>query len=286
MAFRTDKIYIALLLLLGMLGKNAVGQTTLRYRMTPGENLKYRMTMSMNQRSNADGMNMDMGSNTFSIMHIHCERADSGTFTCTMILDTGTVSLAIPDEIRPSVGLDSVMPIENLEAKRTRITFSPSGHILSFIPLDTPATLNALLKGANLDVEKYTEMFGGLPSKPVAPGDTWTTEMNDSTNLNGMGTMYLTGTTVYTFKRIADTLHHHCAVIGSAATMNVKGAIYLQDVVVSGAGDMTGTIYFDIEKGAMVASTGTGETTSNMELKGEGSMKQTFTSSLEMVLIP
>jgi hypothetical protein len=266
-------------------------QVHLAYRMTPGETVRYCTVMSMEYSASAMGQDIAMTAKGNSQIHMTCDSAAPERITCTMTLDTGTMTTDMPAELRAMVQMDSVMPLSKYQPKRTRIAFTPTGKILSSEVLDSNCKIKSMMKAFSMDAEKLNEMFGSLPAGVVAPGATWMAESKDSADMSGMGMMYITTKTNYTFQRFLDTLRHHCAVISAVSTIGVEGAVTGQGLTLaaSGGGKAGGTYYFDPDKGVFIASIMRVESTTNIAITGSGEenmvMPQTTSSTTEMSIM-
>ena len=284
--------HITLTILFSITACCVEAQTTMRYKMAPGDLAKYKMNMGMDYSSNAMGQDISMHADSYAMMEMKCENADAKQLTCMMTLDTGVITMQAPDELRAqlqTMGMDSVMPLDKFMSKHMRTTLTPSGKVVSIIMLDTPKSSRRFGKMFSGGMEKYSAMFNGLPDAPVKPGDTWTDINKDSSTMNGMGTMYTTTNSVCTFLRTVDTLQHHCAVIGVTATITIDGEASAQgmSITASGGGKSVGTTYFDYNKGCMVATNSKMESTTNIAISGAQNMEmpQTITATMEMTMV-
>jgi hypothetical protein len=166
--------------------------------------------------------------------------------------------------------------------------------------VDTPNFSNPMLNSLTKSFTKYSDMFGSFPEKSVKPGDTWTSQRNDTTDLgNGTkdtgamartGTIYATMNATYTLLRFVDTLDHHCAVIGNTFTIKTEGSMSMMgmDMTIDGDGKGKTTFYFDTNKGILVASENKTEITQNMAMTGQENMvmPSTTTVAMHMALMP
>ncbi|HET7153696.1 MAG TPA: hypothetical protein VFJ29_08000 [Candidatus Kapabacteria bacterium] len=272
-------------------------QTSLRYHMAPGQQLKYNSTTTTETATSAMGQDMNITTDVTSMMSMNAESAAGDQITFTTKLDSCGMKMQ-PDA--PGMS-DSIVSnaLKGFIGKRTRIVMSTNGKVLSATMVDTPEISNPLLSGLSKSFAKYNEMFGFLPENSVKIGDTWKAKRNDTTDIGsskdtGMmartGTVYTTVNVTCTLQRFADTLGHHCAVIGNTYTMTTEGNMSMMgmDMSIDGDGKGKSTFYFDAEKGVLVASVSKMEMTQNMAMTGQQSMviPSSTTITTNMTLMP
>jgi len=266
--------------------------------MTPGEHLKYRTNNTTETATSAMGQDMDIHTTLSSIMAMNVESADANQYTFTSTFDSCSVKM---EPTSPGLS-DSVISnaLKEFLGKRTRITMTPMGKVLSIAMVDTPHFSNPMLSGLTKSFTKYSDMFGSFPEKSVKPGDTWTSKHNDTTDIGSgaedtgamarTGTIYTTTNATYTLMRFTDTLGHHCAVIGNTFTLKTDGDMSMMGMNMTIDGDGTGktTFYFDADKGILVASENRTEISQNMAMTGQQNMvmPSSTTVTMHMTLMP
>jgi len=273
-------------------------QTTLRYTMASGQQFKYNSKSTTETATSAMGQDMTIHTSLFSVMAMNVESSDANQCTFTTKLDSCDVKM---EPETPGVS-DSVISqaLKGFLGKRTRIVMSPAGKVLSTAMVDTPDFSNPLLSGLSKSFAKYNEMFGFLPDKAVKEGDTWTAKRNDTTDVGsgskdtGMmartGTVYTTTNVTCTLLRFADTLGHHCAVIGNTYITKTEGSMTMMgmDMAIDGDGKGKSTMYFDPTKGMLIASNTKMEMSQNMAVSGQQNMviPSSTTVTTDMALMP
>jgi hypothetical protein len=123
-------------------------------------------------------------------------------------------------------------------------------------------------------------------------GDTWKIEQKDSSDAPGNGKVYTTRNVKYHYVRNVDTLHHTCAVIGYSLDLAVEGGFKnpmppQTNLTVDGDGTGTGTIYIDVAKGMIVASSSKLDANQSLSIPGQSdpvlTSTKTVTSHLTIV---
>ena len=152
------------------------GTVTLRYKFTPGQVLKYRMTMNMNMATGAAGRSFNTTTTGGGDMTYTVQSVDASG-NATVLVQATSFDMATKLN-----GQTIAMPASATDAlkKGYTVVLSPTGKMVSMSGLGTQAggmDINQLMNSSGL---------GGLsqlPDQPVKVGDVW----RASSSLGAMG---------------------------------------------------------------------------------------------------
>ncbi|HET7153695.1 MAG TPA: hypothetical protein VFJ29_07995, partial [Candidatus Kapabacteria bacterium] len=190
----------------------------------------------------------------------------------------------------PGQGIkDSTITLTPILGKRTRETMTPFGKVTSTTIVDTPNIDDQLLLLLSQNASDLSNIWMEFGGNPVKPGDTWKIQQKDTNDAPGNGKVYTTTNFQYHYLHNADTLNHTCAVIKYTTDVTVEGGftnpISHTDLTVDGDGKGSGTIYFDLAKGAIVANNSKIEANQSLSVQGQTDPVLTSSKSVTAHLV-
>jgi len=236
-----------------MLVPQAQSQESVRleYKYTPGELLRYKMQFdaTLNVQGAEGGQSLEMPMRMAGVMRQKTNR----------VLPSGDAEIVISFESMRMQMENQIheMPVKQLPA-------------MTFVVTKSGQVRSASIPGTNFSAPFSSEMFtpGGfgnyvfLPTTELRVGDTWT---QDISNIPGFGTIRSTGKLISTNTNIGKyrVAAFRQSVSGSLA-MGMPMALSTQEgtgglpgVDAKGAFLGDGTVYFSVEQGRLIRTTGT-----------------------------
>lgn len=179
----------------------------------------------------------------------------------------GTITIKAAGE-NAAGSADSVINISTADLQQ-RVTILPTGDIVDF---NTDVSGRARDLSMVVASAKVTDrLFVRFPAHDVSPNQSWTVLISDtSVSDYGMGSVITSGTVVYTYRGIADTLGKKCWKIdisskGITQTGRLTGAS--MEFTLHGTGTLTGYTLQDQKTGLVVISTSDFETNVTMNTR-------------------
>ena len=171
--------------------------------------------------------------------------------------------------------------------KRVRLSIAPTGKFDSAVIIDTPDIEDPVTKVLAQQASELRQPWFEFSSNPVSIGDSWTVVQTDS-NGDENSTVYDTTTFTCKFERTSDTLHHSCAVVVYTTKRNMAGVAHIQqgEIDIDGQGTGSGTAYFDVKKGILIANNSMSGLDQNLTLAAmQKTITQTQTTNLHMAIV-
>jgi len=258
---------VAISLLAGaVIAAVAGGPYKLTYRLKKGDRLKYKMTVAVDQSMEMMGQEMTTTVNGNTHMHLDVEEVTKeGNSTFVSAIDSMNV------DIKGMQGSQSFKNPAEVLGKRTRLTINAYGKKLRTVIVDS-MNLSGML--AQTGVGRQTAMtFLELPEKEVKAGDTWSTNRADTMSQGG-GKVILTPSLTYTVAGEIDTLGYKCLRILSKGNTAIKGEGTQMGAkfFIDGQGPGTGTAYFALKEGLLVAATSVSDLEMTIAITGPQNM--------------
>ncbi len=255
----------------------AAGSYKLAYHMQKGQRLNYVTSFTVDETTEMMGQEQNTRVNSKALLHVDVEDVDkAGNITFVHALDSLYLEVKSPQ-------LDSTLRNpEGMIGKRTRQVIDAHGK---------------RLKSAMVDSMKLGAMMGqltrltalrmlDLPEKEVKIGDSWAKSMPDTSERPG-GRMVVKLDLTYTASAEVDTLGYKCLRIAYKGTMAIKGDWKQMGMnfFLEGEGPNSGTAYFAIKEGVLVAQLADLQLENTIALTGQMNMTLPNSSSSKTAMV-
>ncbi|MBA4311582.1 MAG: hypothetical protein C0417_03020 [Chlorobiaceae bacterium] len=165
--------------------------------------------------------------------------------------------------------MDTTMILNNIIGKRTKITVSKIGAVLSREVIDTIKNEGMMGGGSQRGMAQLTK----LPEREVKIGEKWNSTTIDTIESMG-GKIFHTSNIEYTLSGKEKKQNHDCLKIDYTATTSDTGKMMMNgmELFVEGGGKVKGIIYFDIKLGMTVVDESTTDNEQTMAITGQQNM--------------
>ena len=217
----------------------------LSYRYSKGNVYRYETESKYTSEQEINGQEMKADGSSFSrvIMNV------------TDVSPEGNISfIHTIEQMKMRVkmaSMDTTMEMKELQNRRTSGVITKLGQVLKKELLDSAQTGNAMIDN-NSTLTSIFKEFAVFPGHELKTGDKWTEDRTDTTK----GTQLVTKTQAeYTLVGIENKNVHSCVKITFTGKMEIAGKMQQMgmDFFIEGSGDMTGTLWFDLKLGVLVA---------------------------------
>jgi hypothetical protein len=246
----------------------------LTYRLPQQEVYRYEAVDVVQQKMNM--ANRDISTDTKTKLDLILNIRESVLNSSTIDINYTKASILVQLQ-----GMDSrsVRPTEtelqNVAGKSSTIAISPNGTIVSgtYDASDSSfPEITTVLKTTGI----LRKLFTLFPTSDVAPGSTWTQNLQDTTPAaNGLGFVVTTGTVVLSFRGTFDTLGTRCWIIDANADNLVQQGSYetaTMNVTLTGTGNLNGISLHNAHTGILLISESTLRTRTAMNFVGPVNM--------------
>jgi hypothetical protein len=217
---------------------------TLEYKYGEGTEYKYESESRYTSEQELYGQEMKASGSISSRMILNVTDVSSnGNMTFTSGLEKLTMKVKTPM-------MDTVMDMNDHTDKPEKATISKFGNILLKEVSDSGKAGDSFQSFGNVN-SIFNEM-ALFPGREVVIGEKWNNEKTDTAR----GFMMITKThTDYTFQSVEARNSHTCAKILFTGNMEIAGKMNQMgmDFLIEGSGDTSGTIWFDMTQGVIVA---------------------------------
>jgi hypothetical protein len=165
--------------------------------------------------------------------------------------------------------MDTTMILSNIIGKRTKITVSNMGSVLSREVIDTIKNEGMMGGGSQRGMASMTK----LPDKPVKVGEKWTTTTIDTIESMG-GKIIHTTNMEFTLTGKETKQKHNCLKLDYTGTTTDTGKMVMNgmDLFVEGSGKVKGTMYFDAKIGITIVDESSTDNEQTMAITGQQNM--------------
>ena len=165
--------------------------------------------------------------------------------------------------------MDTTMILNNIIGKRTKITVSKIGAILSREVIDTIKNEGMMGSGSQRGMAQLTL----LPEKEVKVGEKWNSTTIDTIESMG-GKIIHTSNVEYTLSGKEKKQNHDCLKIDYTGTSSDTGKMMMNgmELFVEGSGKSKGIIYFDPKLGMTIVDESTTDNEQTMAITGQQNM--------------
>jgi hypothetical protein len=264
------KIIINAFVLISFIGLAGMVQAqekfNLEYRYSMGMSYKYESESKYSSEQEINGNEMKADGSTFSkmIMTVNDVAPDGNiSFITSMEQMKMKVKMAM---------MDTTIEMKDLEKKGISGAISKYGKILKKEPLDTTKTGNSMLDNSGMLGSIFKE-FAIFPGHELKIGDSWKEDQTDTAK----GTQMVTKIhSEYTLVQVENKNVHSCVKIAFTGKMEIEGKMQQMgmDFFIEGSGDMSGTLWFDLKLGVIVAKET--KTTQDLTMALTGQMQMTI----------
>ena len=283
---RQVKLFV-LCLVLGGIAAQAFGQDTvkLQYKFTPGELLRYKMTMNANvnmQMSMPEATGSQMPSMPFRVVGVVRQRTKR-------ILPNGDAEIAVAFEsMRITMGEKTeTMPGDKIPV--TTMTISKDGTVKNVSGMEK---MGGQFAGMPFVSPSSLGQYNGLPDKDLTIGESWSQTVPFPT---GGGNLQVTGTLVSTNTKLGK---YNVATFRQSAGGDIDLGAFMPTGMQSSGGSSSGnatfigdaTIYFAPEEGRVIRTEGKAAAQVAMNFSGgpegqSGAMAMTMDMKFDLFLL-
>ena len=237
----------------------------MKYAAVPGQDMKYRGTMSMEQKMDVMGQEFAITADAEQLFRFQLQSGNGNNLDYTVTLEEMTSAIHTPRG-------DMDAKLEGAIGKSFSMTINPWGKELEINGADEIMYDYGMgdMKSISGDVMAF---FPDLPGYPVRPGDSWSS--TDSVTENSTSTeMLLVFNNTNTFEKLETVNGHECMKINVTYTGTIEGEGTQEGMELYTTGELSGkgTWYYAYKEGIFVKQEmeGTGKT--NTQVKGPQEM--------------
>ncbi|MBI5022500.1 MAG: hypothetical protein HZB59_13780 [Ignavibacteriales bacterium] len=263
-----NKFYLHLSLIaiaISFMGYSLIAQDSykIEYKFQKGKT--YRFNHISNSNITQEMMGKEMKITNASDMTIRVAVDDitkEGNFGLVVSVDSAKNTTKSPMK-------DTTMILSNLIGKRTKITVSKIGAVLSREIIDTIKNEGIMGGGSQRGMAQITR----LPEKEVKIGEKWNSTTIDTIESMG-GKIYHTSNFEYTLSGKEKKQNRDCLKIDYTGTTSDTGKMMMNgmELFVEGGGKVKGILYFDPKAGMTVVEESTTDNEQTMAITGQQNM--------------
>jgi hypothetical protein len=236
---------------------------TLVYKFAPGQSYQYKSVSegTVIQEMMGQEMKMENGSD-LTVSLATEEVGKDGSMTLMTKLVEGTTRMKNPMQ-------DTTIAMTEMIGKRMKIQVKSDGVILNREIVDTVET-EGRMRGVG---QREAVRFHILPAKAVKVGETWSSTFTDTVdNLGGKIVNVVNST--YNVLGTEQKNGAPCLKVSYNGSITIEGSGTMQgmDLFIEGGGKVAGTMFFDPERGMVIADESTTETESTIAVTGQQNM--------------
>jgi hypothetical protein len=252
---------------------NAVAQETyqLFYKYEKGKTYRYQEETKYESVQEFNGQEMKATGSSLSLIKMAIENVTgNGDITLIHSYEDMKVSTKMAT-------MDTTMVMKDLLDKKNQITISRSGKLIEQKVIDTVDIAKNIVSSRSSLSDVYKE-FGVFPEGDVKTGDTWNNDQTDTVD----GTQMVTKTTrKLTLAGIEEKNGHSCLKITYTGTVEIGGKMNRMgmDFFMEGNGEISGSIWFDQNRGIIIAKEGSSDQDMTMAMTGQMQMTIPITTS-------
>ena len=265
---KTSKFLPAILIALAFITVQSLAQDALEYKFAKGKTYLFSTVTSSNMTQEMGGQEMKMSQGNRFLLRALVDEVKNGSAVLLVSADSAVTHSKNPMR-------DTTMVLTDLIGKRMKITVSKSGDILDRQVVDS-VTFGGQMRGAQRELLSLLV----LPVKPVKQGDKWNLTKNDTVDQMG-GKIFTATQFEFSHAGKETKLGHNCVRINFTAKISTNGNMKMQgmELFVEGGGKVSGTLYFDHDKGIPVLVDSQTDTETTMAATGQQQMTIPISSS-------
>jgi hypothetical protein len=254
---------IAIAILLSVSVIFAQGNYKLEYKFQKGKTYRYGHTTNSNITQEMMGKEMKMtNASDMTIRVAVDDLTKEGNIALIVSVDSAKNTTKSPM-------MDTTMILNNIIGKRTKITVSKIGAVISREVIDTIKNEGMMGNGSQRGMAQLIR----LPEKEVKVGEKWNSTTIDTVESMG-GKIFHTSNLEYTLTGKEKKQNHDCLKIDYTGTSSDTGKMMMQgmELFVEGTGKIKGTVYFDQKLGLVVLDESTTDNEQTMAITGQQNM--------------
>jgi len=265
---KTSKFLPAILIASAFITVQSLAQDALEYKFAKGKTYLFSTVTSSNMTQEMGGQEMKMSQGNRFLLRALVDEVKNGSAVLLVSADSAVTHSKNPMR-------DTTMVLTDLIGKRMKITVSKSGDILDRQVVDS-VTFGGQMRGAQRELLSLLV----LPVKPVKQGDKWNLTKNDTVDQMG-GKIFTATQFEFSHAGKETKLGHNCVKINFTAKISTNGNMKMQgmELFVEGGGKVSGTLYFDHDKGIPVLVDSQTDTETTMAATGQQQMTIPISSS-------
>ena len=241
------------------------------YKYEKGKTYRYQEETKFESVQEVSGQEMKATGSSLSLMKMAIESvSESGDIT--MIHSYEDMKMTTKMAM-----MDTTMVLKELLDKKNQITISRSGKMIEQKVIDTVSIAKSMVSSRSSLSDVYKE-FVVFPDGAVKTGDTWNDDRSDTVE----GTQMVTKTIrKFTIAGIEDKNGHSCLKITFTGTVEIGGKMNQMgmEFFMEGEGETSGTIWFDQNRGIIIAKEGSSDQDMTMAMTGQMQMTIPITTS-------
>jgi len=265
---KTSKFLPAILIASAFITVQSLAQDALEYKFAKGKTYLFSTVTSSNMTQEMGGQEMKMSQGNRFLLRALVDEVKNGSAVLLVSADSAVTHSKNPMR-------DTTMVLTDLIGKRMKITVSKSGDILDRQVVDS-VTFGGQMRGAQRELLSLLV----LPVKPVKQGDKWSLTKNDTVDQMG-GKIFTSTQFEFSHAGKENKLGHNCVRINFTAKISTNGNMKMQgmELFVEGGGKVSGTLYFDPDKGIPILVDSQTDTETTMAATGQQQMTIPISSS-------
>ena len=243
----------------------------LEYKYEKGSTYRYQEDSKFESVQEVNGQEMKATGSSLSLMKMTIESvSENGDITMIYSYEDMKVTTKM-------AMMDTTMVMKDLLDKKNQIAISRSGKMIEQKVIDTVSIAKSMVSSQSSLSDVYKE-FVVFPDGAVKIGDTWNDDRSDTVE----GTQMVTKTIrKFTIAGIEDKNGHSCLKITFTGTVEIGGKMNQMgmEFFMEGEGETSGTIWFDQNRGIIIAKEGSSDQDMTMALTGQMQMTIPITTS-------
>ena len=235
----------------------------IEYKFQKGKTYRFNHTSNSNITQEMMGKEMKMTNASDMTIRVAVDNiTKEGNFGLVVSVDSAKNTTKSPM-------MDTTMVLSNLIGKRTKITVSKIGAVLSREVIDTIKNEGMVGGGSQRGMAQITR----LPEKEVKIGEKWNSTTIDTVESMG-GKIYHTSNIEYTLSGKEKKQNHDCLKIDYTGTTSDTGKMMMNgmELFVEGSGKVKGIMYFDYKLGITIVDDATTDNEQTMAITGQQNM--------------
>lgn len=214
----------------------------LRHRFTAGEHHRYAIRSTSTAPAPVGRMTTSMHSDLETVSVRPDGSAVLRNHVTNVDMSGGVITPAMSRQVRQ--GMEG-MTIEMTQDTRGSVV--TQGEVTG-----VSAQMRPMVSGVTQSMEQLAVQF---PENPLRVGESWTQQRSTHVPLGPLGTLDMNVNTTYTLRAVRRVRGARQADIGVATTVTMERPLVIRGVSITGSGDGTGTMVFDVDAGLSRSAT-------------------------------
>jgi len=278
------KVKLTMLLISGIFLMAEAGMSQkfydLQYKYKKGKSYRYTDVNSFGASQEMNGEENELSGGTTSKIILEVESiAKNRDITFIKSYEEMSMSYKV-------MGRDTTMMQNDIIGKRVRLIISKLGNEISLTPIDSIKARKGI--GDIMGAVSKSNLFI-LPDHKVKTGDKWETDENDTTSIGTEGKTFTKFHHIYTVEEPEIKNGRNCLKFTFTSKSEITGKMIQMgmEMFLEGTGSSSGSAWFDLKQGILVARESVGEQDLTIALTGAMQMSipstQTMKSAFTLV---